>query len=429
MNQLLTLLRTGQRPQRWTPKFELRMLWGLFIGAHIAFGALSALHGHMPYADVTVVYRGWLDDALADNAPGITQPFVYPVAALLPMWVAHLLGGSEFFVIGWMIEVFALNALALWWCITRRGRFTELYRRAAWWWTVFLWLLGPIALGRIDAITVPIAMVALLRLRRSVTTSSFWLTIGAWMKVWPAALVAAVFTTTRARLRVIAGGIVACVLVLLPVAAVAGVPGVQNALSFVTGQNERGLQLESVASSVFLLGHSLGIGGYEVRYSTEILTQEILGPGVDAVGALLTPMMFVLLIGLILVTAIRIHRGATMARMLPALSLSIVLSFIIANKVGSPQFIAWLAAIIVLGLVWNGREFARIARLGLIVAGLTQWIYPWAYGWVVHAELFGAALLFARNALLVWMLVLSVRMLLTSRTHTASNTLASTQAA
>lgn len=412
MNSIQQLLRTGKRPASMSPARERRLMWWLFIGAHAFYTVLSAMHGHMPYGDVTVVYREWITDALAGNARGITEPFVYPVAALIPMWIAHLLGGEAFFVLGWMAQVLALNSLALWWLTTRRGRFTELYRRAGWWWTVFLWLLGPIAFGRIDAITVPIALVALLRLRRGVFTSSFWLTIGAWIKVWPAALVAAVFTTCNRRLRVVAGGIAACAVVLIPVLFVAGRSGIINAFSFVAGQHERGLQLESVFASVFLLGKSIGIPGYEVEYSREILTQEVFGPGVDAVGALLTPLMFALLVMLLILAVRRVHSGARIAQTLPVLALGIVLSFIIANKVGSPQFISWLAPIIVLGLVWWGRGMGRIARLGLIVAALTQFIYPWGYGYVVRAELIGVLMLAARNALLVWMLVIVVRELL-----------------
>lgn len=412
MTALTHLLRTGTRPAGLSPQRERTLLWVAFVAVHVFYTVLSALHDHMPYADVTVVYREWLDEALAGDPPGITQPFVYPVAALLPMWVAHLLGGESWYVIGWMVQVFALNAVALWWLTTRRGRFTELYRRAAWWWCAFLWLLGPIAFGRIDAITVPIALVALLRVRRSVLTSSFWLTIGAWIKVWPAALFAAVFATCRRRWRVIVGGALACLVVCIPVMAVAGLQGLQHAMSFVAGQHERGLQLESVAASVFLLVESLGSDLYQVEYSQEILTQEILGPGVDVVGSLLTPLMFVLLIALIGIAAWRVRNGARMAQTLPMLSLGIVLSFIIANKVGSPQFIVWLSPIIVLGLVWHGRGMARIARLGLIVAALTQWIYPWGYGWVVHAHFVGALALLIRNALLVWMLVLAIRELL-----------------
>lgn len=172
------------------------------------------------------------------------------------------------------------------------------------------------------------------------------------------------------------------------------------------------MQLESVFASAFLLGKSLGIPGYKVEYSREILTQEVFGPGVDAVGALLTPLMFVLLVTLLILAVRRVRSGARIAQTLPVLALGIVLSFIIANKVGSPQFISWLAPIIVLGLVWWGRGMGRIARLGLIVAALTQFIYPWGYGYVVRAELIGALMLAARNALLVWMLVIVVRELL-----------------
>ena len=62
---------------------------------------------------------------------------------------------------------------------------------AAWWWLGFLAVLGPIALARIDSITVPIALAGMLLLATRPRIAAVLLTIAAWIKVWPAALVAA----------------------------------------------------------------------------------------------------------------------------------------------------------------------------------------------------------------------------------------------
>ena len=52
-------------------------------------------------------------------------------------------------------------------------------------------LLGPIAVARIDSFTIPIAVIGMLLLATAPKVAGMLLTIAAWIKVWPAALIAA----------------------------------------------------------------------------------------------------------------------------------------------------------------------------------------------------------------------------------------------
>jgi hypothetical protein len=399
------------RPRRWTLENELWTLWLLFIGVHAFYGWVASWHPSVPFNDVTGVYRGWVESAIATGSfPGVHEPFVYPVGALGPMLLTNLIGPGEAYGLAWMIIVIVLDCIALWWLTMRQNTNVSagMRRTAAWWWLAFLVLLGPIALGRIDTLTVPIVLIALLEIRSRVRTSGFWLTIGAWFKVWPAAAFAGAFAVIERRWKLVQGALIGCVVVLLPVMVFNGTDGLRNAFSFVTGQTGRGLQLESAAASVFLVFKSLGNSDYEVRFDYDILTQQISGPGVDLVGDLLTPLMFVMVLILLALGFWWHRKGAGMARVFPALLLALVTSFIVFNKVGSPQFMTWLAPIIVLGLVWDGRRFAPLAWISLVIAGLTQYIYPWFYWTVVGAAPIGAFALFIRNALLVVLLVAAV---------------------
>ena len=76
-------------------------------------------------------------------------------------------------------------------------RLARTRRIAAWWWLGFLALLGPIAFGRIDAITVPLAITGLLWAAGRPRVAAALLTIGAWIKVWPAALLVALVVASR----------------------------------------------------------------------------------------------------------------------------------------------------------------------------------------------------------------------------------------
>ena len=247
----------------------------------------------------------------------------------------------------------------------------------------FLAVLGPIALGRIDAVTVPLAITGLLWAAGRPRVAAALLTIGAWVKVWPAALlVAALVFASRRRGEVVT----------VAVALSAGILGVSlvagsglNAVGFIAEQAGRGLQVEAPLAVAWLWQIVGGSKTVEIVYDRDILTFQIDGPGADAAAALTTPLMAVGRDGRAAPRcpgrAARLPPSAAA----PALALSFVVVLMLANKVGSPQFATWLAAPIILGLVLRPRRFAVPAVLAAAVALLTHIIYPYWYGWLLVA--------------------------------------------
>ena len=87
---------------------------------------------------------------------------------------------------------------------------------------------------------------------------------------------------------------------------------------------------------------------------------------------------------------------------------------IVSNKVGSPQFITWLAAPTVLVVLVHGLAEVRQQLLPLLmvtIAALTHLVCPIFYGELMNGELFAHLLLALRNGLVVVALVLCVRRL------------------
>ncbi len=115
-------------------------------------------------------------------------------------------------------------------------------------------------------------------------------------------------------------------------------------------------------------------------------------------------MAIVLLLG---IRAVR--RGAAFGRLLPALALSFVVVLMLANKVGSPQFVTWLAAPIILGLVLRPRRFLVPAVLAAAIALLTHVLYPYLYGWLLVAHPAFVLLVTVKAGLLVALLVWGIR--------------------
>lgn len=377
-------------------------LWVAFLVVHAALVVLDLFGQGWPLGDVVAVYRVWAENAAEGLVRmGIDVPWVYPILAFAPM-AASLAFGPEWYGQTWLGIVVLLNAAAFSVLIGRR-RLTRTRRIAAWWWLGFLALLGPIALGRIDAITVPLALTGMLWAAGRPRVAAVLLTIATWVKVWPAAVLAALVVASRRRWEVVT----------VAVALSAGILGVSllagsglNAVGFVAEQAGRGLQIEAPLAVAWLWQIVAGSAAVEVVYDRQILTFQISGPGADAAASVTTPIMALGVAAVLLLGIRAARRGAAFGRLFPPLALSFIVVLMLANKVGSPQFVTWLAAPVVLGLVLRPRRFLVPAALAAAVALLTQVIYPYWYGWLMAANPGFVLVLTAKvlllGALLVW---------------------------
>ena len=378
-------------------------LWSAFLLVHLAIAAFNLFdRTSNPIGDIRRVYFGWAQQSIGGTVVGIDTPFVYPILALPPMLAAAALGWDAY-AATWMLIAIAADACAFA-VLLHAGRTVRGPRpartRAAWWWIAFLALLGPIALGRIDALTVPLAITGLLLLATRPALATALLTIGAWVKVWPAALVGAALVAFGARHRILAAAAgVSAVVVLVALALGSG----GNVLSFVTQQTGRGLQIESPVSTPWLWLAQAG-GSAAIYYDRELLTFQVRGTGVDLASALMTPLQAIAVLLVILLGVRATRRGAAARDLLPVLALALVVALIAFHKVGSPQFTCWIAAPIVLGLITRGRRFAVPAVLGLVLALLTQVVYPVLYGMLLELSPALLTVLTLRNAL--WFVLL-----------------------
>ena len=392
---------------------RLTALWCVFLGVHVITAVVGWIYPSQPMGDVVLVYEPWATQALSGGpVVGVTETWVYPQLALVPMLLTTLLsmplipllGASGAFLIAWAVLVTALDALAFRVLIGRapaRSRTT-----AAWFWSAALLLLGPIAIYRIDAITVPIAVIGGLWLMTRPALAAALLTIGAWIKIWPGVLVVAAIVALRSRVRMLlaAAAVTAVVVVVLVVL------GADHELfGFLTEQTGRGLQIEAVAATPFLW---LAVAGTaRIEYSFEILTFQITAAGVDAVAALLTPLMILIVAAIAAIGVAKTARGASFHRLFPPLALSLVVALIVSNKVGSPQFQSWLIAPVILWLVLDAARARMPAVLVLVLCALTCLVYPLSYDALLRAELLPVLVLTLRNLLLVVLLIVGVRAL------------------
>jgi len=392
-------------------------LWSAFILTHLWLGVLALNAPGLPLGDVTIVYKYWAELAVDGGyIVGIDGPWVYPVVALIPMLLA-LAFGLTFYASTWLTLVMALDAAAFVLLIGWGMRVRDVASRRhllGWWWVAFLLLLGPIALGRIDSITVPLAVIAVVLIATRPVVAGAVLAVAAWIKVWPAAVILAVLVALRsARRQVLAAGVV-CSVVIVVIALILG-SGL-NVFSFVGQQTSRGLQIEAPVSTVWLWQALAGAPGTYLYYDQALMTYQVTGSGVGPVSGLMMPLMGLVVIAILLIAGLALRAGAGEAEVLAPLALALVAALIAFNKVGSPQFMCWLAVPVLLGLAVRARgqgvSFRMPAALALVLAALTQSFYPYLYGYLLSLNPWALLALTARNALTLVLLAWAVAALL-----------------
>lgn len=379
-------------------------MWIAFVLVHLAVAVLGFALPNQPMGDVTLVYEPWARQAVTGAAVvGITEPWIYPQWALLPMIVAYGLAWIGGYEAAWALLVTVANALAFA-LLLGRGRSTGRLAASSFW-LVFTLFLGPIGMYRVDAMTVPLAVAGVLWLFGRPWVAGILLAFAAWIKVWPVGLLVAGVVAVRRRLAVVGG---AAVVTATTLAIVLVAHGAAHLFGFVEGQTSRGLQLEAAVSAVYLWQATAEVEGSYVYYDHELLTFQVTGPEVDVVAAAMTPLLAVVVLALAALGAVKTWRGARPAALLPPLALSLVLALIVFNKVGSPQFMTWLIAPIVAGLVLSPLRWWRPAILALVIALLTFAVYPLAYHLLLAAHPGAVLLLTVRNAAVAMLLVWSV---------------------
>jgi hypothetical protein len=404
-------LRSNRSPLAPSPNLAKRafqqplVLWIAFLVVHIVLALLAFTNNGQSLGDVLTVYKPWAQLAQdRQTVVGISTDWVYPIGALPPI-MAPLVFGAENYGGAWLTMILLLDAGAF--AVLTIGR----HRRnlvAAWWWLAFLLLLGPIAVARLDSVSVPIVIVALIWLALRQQLAVVLITIATWIKVWPAAIILSVLIALRGRWRIV-GGVISTSLVFVILALTFG--SGTHVFSFITMQAGRGIQIESPIATPWMWAAAFHTPNAFVYFDQTLLTFQIAGNGVDVAGSLMTPLLgaAVIIVGLIGLRSMRHH--ASTVRVLPPLTLALVLTLIVFNKVGSPQYMTWLAAPIILGLVYQGRAFRTPAILVAVIGGLTQLFYPYLYDWLLVANPVMLLVLTARNVLLCVVLGWAIRAL------------------
>ena len=353
------------------------------------------------------LYNFWAKGLVKGIFPIDDSMWQYPplagVVFAIPQWIfGNALTGFIVFMI--VIDLLILITLLM----TGLNRFkfnsasTSLNGLSgAWFWVLWPILMGPLALTRFDVVPTLFALLALIALSNKKIRpylSGFLLGIGALVKLWPMLLF--VIYPKKVLKKVSASFVSTLVLMILFMSAWS--VGFTN---FLNNQTSRGLQVESIAATPFVLAKLFGAN---VEYPFRYGSLEVQAAFVTEIGFLLN--LFTLIVFIILF--VMNYQNKLNYLNLVDKALVIVMISIALSRVFSPQFWVWVGGLSALALINKETKLKKVIVLLSISAFLTQLLYPGQYVQLLSGEFFATLLQISRVTLFVWALVLGTKLLL-----------------
>jgi hypothetical protein len=372
-------------------------LFGASIFVHLWLLVASRIFADArPFGDLSL-YNYW-SYQVNQGMPiyGLETDWVYPALAFIPVWIPSLFENYE---AGWLLLILLLNtAVAL--ALEFRYRNHFFASHTGWLFLLLLALLGPVAISRIDSVSVAVALLGLLAIGANrLTTAATFLTLAGWIKIWPVAVFLGLIASFKERLK----PLIAATAISLSIVVVGFTVGGFSVFSFITTQQDRGLQIESVMATFWMWLASAGLA--EIYFDDEILTNQVRGPFVAELAASAN-FLLLLAISIVFALALRaIRKGQEPRSVFVFASLAGVAALIVFNKVGSPQFMLWLVVPIVAGYYFKIPKVWPVIAAGLVTNLLTQLVYPVFYIELLSLQFGPLALLTLRNSLVIGLMI------------------------
>ena len=353
------------------------------------------------------LYNFWAKGLVKGIFPIDDSMWQYPplagVVFAIPQW---LFGNALTGFIVFMIVIDLLILITLLMTGLNRFKFNSASTSlnglsGAWFWVLWPILMGPLALTRFDVVPTLFALLALIALSNKKIRpylSGFLLAIGALVKLWPMLLF--VIYPKKVLKKVSASFVSTLVLVILFMSTWS--VGFTN---FLNNQTSRGLQVESIAATPFVLAKLFGAN---VEYPFRYGSLEVQAAFATEIGFLLN--LFTLVVFIVLF-ALSYQNKLNNLNLFDK-ALVIVMISIALSRVFSPQFWVWIGGLAALALINKETKLKKVIVLLSISAFLTQLLYPGQYVQLLSGEFFATLLQISRVTLFVWALVLGTKLLL-----------------
>jgi hypothetical protein len=360
------------------------------------------------FASDPSVYRRYGLQVLEGSIPYLDFNVEYPPLALVPMTlplVAPPHGGVDDLGYIWRFTLVqgALAVAAGWLLYEATGR----SRSTLALWAVLVGLAWASVALRYDLWPVLCVLVAAVVVERRPGAAGVALGLGTMLKLFPIALLPVFGAYALAR-RDRAGFVrllVGCASIVALVTAVAWMLAGPASLQWLSYQQDRGLQIESLGAGLLLGLHLLVGQPLDIAYAFGSV--QVRAPGADLLVAA-SPIALAALLGVVTaVSALRFRRdyarlGRVLSSSLALASAAAIAVLLVGSKVLSVQYVIWLLPFVILLPV-------RIRWLLVAVTALSTAIYTIDYAALWRLEMPMIAALLVRNVLLaaiaVWLVV------------------------
>ena len=166
------------------------------------------------------------------------------------------------------------------------------------------------------------------------------------------------------------------------------------------------MQIEAPVSTPFIWAGLLGFGDGEIYYDQAMMTFQVAGTGTAIVAGLMTAALAVALAITCWLAWRAVKAGRRFRQIIPIAALTAVMDLIFFNKVGSPQYVTWLAVPVILGVLYRVENWRVPMYLVTSLALLTEFVYPVFYDSILSGQVWAMSVLLLRNvgylALLVY---------------------------
>ena len=371
---------------------------GVSVLATYAILIYSGLKGvGMPMGDLNLAYQQWMN---ANVAYGLSVDWVYPWVAIVPMSLANSIAPGAL-LWPWLVGCALLHfGIAL--TIAYRSNSGRAYF-AMYFWLAGLIMLGPVSISRLDTVSVSLAVIAVYLLSRgSEATAAIWLSIATWIKVWPIAALSALFVAVKQKTN-IAVVLVSTNAAILLIGFVLGAD--ESIFSFLTGQTGRGIQVEAPIAAFWLWPAVFGDTNFGVQYNAEMMTFEVFGANLEVFANLMSLVQLGALAITFALGYLAFRKGVNLKDVFFWTLFTGILDLIVFNKVGSPQYMAWLVVPIVYGILVGLDRIQWVAVSVLALSALTWLIYPVLYNGLLQNGIGETLALTIRNLGLIGALV------------------------
>lgn len=366
-------------------------VWGLTEGDPVVLMPIAdrLVHGVVAYRDYAVEY-----------------PPLGLVAIVLPRFLSGADAGRYQTWFSVLSLALAVATAAGVWSLARRRWAAESPLNATLMFAGLALAGAPLVVWRFDilpAFLTTLALVAYAAGRPG--WSGMALGFGTLAKIYPAALLP-VFAAAhlferqlRPAALLVCGATIAVLAVLAETYLVAG----SGALSFLSYQQDRGVEIESITGGLALLGAVFG--GQPAHVALGFGSWQVTSPMIGSLSFSGTVFNVAIVVVLLTCAWISFTRDARdgrdvnssrviQPRTLVQYSLATLLAVVLTNKVLSPQYLVWLLPLVAL-------LPARRSLAFLLIVGLTTWVYPLTFHSLVTMEGPAVLLLNVRNAALV----------------------------